>query len=182
MFTVSLVLLNPCVNDTIKNFVTITLPGPSPAVSGPTTICKGDKYTYTVTGGSTYNWFNNTTASTLALAPASNTVYSVSATNNGCTLSKTFTVTVSPCTGIAAHSPDGLSLQVFPNPFNDALKIETNEACTLFITDLNGAIINQSQLKAGTNEINTLQLKAGVYFVKAIGVSGTWYSRILKID
>ena len=182
MFTVSLVLLNPCVNDTLKKFVTITLPGPTPAIAGPTTICKGDKYTYTVTGGSTYNWFNNTTASTLTLAPASNTVYSVSATNNGCTLSKTFSVTVSPCTGVAAHSPDGLSLQVFPNPFNDALKIEASEACTIIITDLNGSIVNESALKAGSNELNTAQLKAGIYFVKAKGVSGIWYSRIIKAE
>ncbi len=174
--------MNPCSNDTLKKVITISIVGPNPLVTGPTTICKGDKFTYTITGGSTYNWFNNTTASTIALSPVTNTVYSVSATSNGCTLSKTFSVTVSPCTGIAAHSPDGLSLQVFPNPFNDALKIETSEACTLIISDINGATINKSELNVGTNEINTVQLKAGVYFVKAIGVSGTWNSRIVKTE
>lgn len=181
-YTATLILLNPCSNDTLKKVITINTVGPNPIVTGPTTICKGDKFTYTVTGGSTYDWFNNTTASTIALSPVTNTVYSVSATSNGCTLSKTFSVTVSPCTGIAAHSPAGLTLQVFPNPFDDALKIETSQACTLIITDLNGAVISESQLKAGSNEINTEHLKAGIYYVKAIGVSGTWHSRIVKTE
>jgi len=47
------------VNDTLKKVINITTLGPIPAVSGPSVICRGEKYVYTASGGSTYLWANN---------------------------------------------------------------------------------------------------------------------------
>ena len=129
-YTVQLILLNNCTNDTLKKVINITTLGPTPAVSGPSVICRGEKYVYTASGGSTYLWANNNaTTATQTLAPTTTTSYTVSATTNGCTLSKTFTVTVNPCTGIEAYQNNGL-WQVFPNPFKDVLSVEASQMPT----------------------------------------------------
>ena len=129
-YTVQLILLNNCTNDTLKKVINITTLGPTPAVSGPSVICRGEKYVYTASGGSTYLWANNNaTTATQTLAPTTTTSYTVSATTNGCTLSKTFTVTVNPCTGIEAYENNGL-WQVFPNPFKDVLSVEASQMPT----------------------------------------------------
>ena len=129
-YTVQLILLNNCTNDTLKKVINITTLGPTPAVSGPSVICRGEKYVYTASGGSTYLWANNNATSfTQTLAPTTTTSYTVSATTNGCTLSKTFTVTVNPCTGIEAYENNGL-WQVFPNPFKDVLSVEASQMPT----------------------------------------------------
>ena len=180
-FTASLILINPCVNDTIKKIITISTPGPTPAIAGPLNICKGDKATYTVSGGSSYTWFNNTSASTLTLSPTTNTVYSVSATINGCTLSKTFSVSVNPCTDINSLTK-GVYLKVFPNPFSNFIKLETSQNCNLLIIDINGQQVLESKLLAGENEINTETLKAGVYSLHINGLNGAAYSRLVKME
>ena len=129
-YTVQLILLNNCTNDTLKKVINITTLGPTPAVSGPSVICRGEKYVYTASGGSTYLWANNNaTTATQTLAPTTTTSYTVSATTNGCTLSKTFTVTVNPCLGIDAFQNNGL-WQVFPNPFKDVLSVEASQMPT----------------------------------------------------
>ncbi len=129
-YTVQLILFNNCTNDTLKKVINITTLGPTPAVSGPSVICRGDKNVYTASGGSTYLWSNNnSTTATQTLAPTTTTGYTVSATTNGCTLSKTFTVTVNPCLGIEAYQNNGL-WQVFPNPFKDVLSVEASQVST----------------------------------------------------
>jgi PKD repeat protein len=129
-YTVQLILLNNCTNDTLKKVVTITTLGPTPAVAGPSVICKGEKNTYTVSGGTSYLWSGtNATTATQTLSPTSTTNYTVSATANGCTLSKTFTVTVNPCTGVEAYENNGL-WHVFPNPFKDVLSVEASQVST----------------------------------------------------
>src|SRR5688572_2156916 len=52
-YTVKLILYSPCVNDTVTQVVNLTAPGPSIAVSGIFNICKGEKRTFTATGGTT---------------------------------------------------------------------------------------------------------------------------------
>ena len=129
-YTVQLILFNNCTNDTLKKVINISTLGPTPAVSGPSVICRGEKYVYTASGGSTYLWANNNATSfTQTLAPTTTTSYTVSATTNGCTLSKTFTVTVNPCLGIDAFQNNGL-WQVFPNPFKDVLSVEASQMPT----------------------------------------------------
>jgi PKD repeat protein len=180
-YTVTLIMYSNCTNDTLKKVITLTTPGPNPTVAGPDVICKGEKYTYTVSGGTTYKWFNNSTAPTLTLAPTTTTVYSVSATTNGCTLSKTFTVTVNPCTGIEAVQSNGV-WRVFPNPFSNELSIESSVASKLMLFDLNGSLVLESDLNSGQNKINTEQLKAGVYTLKALSADGAWRARFVKME
>ncbi|MDI1354133.1 MAG: PKD domain-containing protein [bacterium] len=175
-YSVSLILLNPCSNDTVTKTVTVAVAGPSPAISGNTLICKGEKNTYSVTGGSTYSWSTGGGTSTVALTPTQTTVFSASATTNGCTLSKSYTVTVNPCTGLNAD--EEYKVQIFPNPVSRLLNIEVEDPAQLRIFDLNGIIILQQSLKPGTNSIDLLLLAPTVYIVEI----GNWRGRVIKIN
>ena len=185
-YTVQLILLNNCTNDTVKKVINITTLGPTPAVSGPSVICRGEKYVYTASGGSTYLWANNNATSfTQTLAPTTTTSYTVSATTNGCTLSKTFTVTVNPCTGIEAYQNNGL-WQVFPNPFKDVLSIEAALVTT------SGGAANTSNVLRLVNvlgeelisvyfenkiDLDMTNLSKGIYFVQLLDKNKVLFSK-----
>ena len=185
-YTVQLILLNNCTNDTLKKVINITTLGPTPAVSGPSVICRGEKYVYTASGGSTYLWANNNATSfTQTLAPTTTTSYTVSATTNGCTLSKTFTVTVNPCTGIEAYQNNGL-WQVFPNPFKDVLSIEAA------LVPTSGGAANTSKVLRLVNvlgeelisvyfenkiDLDMTNLSKGIYFVQLLDKNKVLFSK-----
>ncbi len=180
-YTVKLVLLNACTNDTLMQAVNITTMGPTPAVAGPTLICKGDRYNYSVSGGSTYLWSTGSTATAVALQPTQTTVYTVSATANGCTQSKTFTVTVNPCLGIEDLEAAGL-WKVYPNPVVNELQIESALEGSFKLFDLNGFLILEETLQSGENTINTTSLKPGVYTIRLDNGKLSRNLRIVKID
>ncbi len=181
-YTVKLMLINNCSIDTITQSLAVTsVLGPGPSVAGPSLICKGDRYTYTVSGGNTYLWSTGSTSTAIALQPTITTVYSVSATSNGCTQSKTFTVNVSPCTG--SNKVDDLELlRIYPNPVNNELNIEMAIASTLKVFDLNASLVLEAELNTGSNTINTSRLKAGFYSMSIINSSFTRQLRFLKLE
>jgi len=185
-YTVQLILFNNCTNDTLKKVINISTLGPTPAVSGPSVICRGEKYVYTASGGSTYLWANNNaTTATQTLAPTTTTSYTVSATTNGCTLSKTFTVTVNPCTGIEAYQNNGL-WQVFPNPFKDVLSIEAA------LVPTSGCAANTSNVMRLVNvlgeelisvyfenkiDLDMTNFNKGIYFVQLLDKNKVLFSK-----
>jgi PKD repeat protein len=180
-YTVTLILYSACTNDTLRNAITLTIPGPTLNVAGNFNICAGEKHTYTVSGASSYQWSNNSTASTVALAPATTTVYSVSGTLNSCTLSKSFTVSVVPCAGISTLENNG-AFTIFPNPFKDVLSVEATSSSELVVFELSGKLVLKSKLNAGRNEINTSELKAGVYLIQAKNEESVWRGRFVKVE
>jgi PKD repeat protein len=180
-YTVKLVLLNACTNDTLIQSVNITTMGPTPAVTGPTLVCKGDRYTYTVSGGTSYLWSNGVSTSTAALQPTLTTAYTVSATANGCTQSKTFTVNVSPCLGIEDLEAAGI-WKVYPNPVVKELKIESAFGGSLKVFDLSGRVVFEAMLEQGENTINTSSVKAGVYNLQLSHPNFTLNLRMVKVE
>jgi hypothetical protein len=113
------------------------------------------------------------------LAPTTSSVYSVRTTSNSCSLSKSFSITVNPCTGIAAIDAGG-QWQVYPNPFNDILNIVTSIACDVYLYDMGGRLVGHYALKPGINQIPTHDLSSGVYSLKAFGEGGVWVSKVVK--
>jgi gliding motility-associated-like protein len=84
--------------DTVQ--VTVT-PRPALITSGPVAICSGSSTTLTATGGTTYSWLPTTglssgSGTSVTANPAATTVYSVTATSNGCSTTDTIRVTVKP--------------------------------------------------------------------------------------
>jgi len=181
-YSVSLILYNNCTNDTLKKVITVSTVGPTLSVAGSSIICKGAKANYTASGGSTYNWSNNASTATVALTPSVTTAYSVSATTNGCSVSKQFTVTVSPCTGIASTNSADVLFSMFPNPVKNTLNIEAPTRAQIRMYDLTGKIILASNCVEGHNEINTAELKPGLYVIEASSSLGLWRGRVVKVE
>ncbi len=70
-------------------------PLPEPQIAGNTTVCKGNGTVLTATGGVSYVWSDGTSDSQIAVIPNTNSVYSVTVTDQyGCKASKSATVTV----------------------------------------------------------------------------------------
>ena len=183
-YTVSLILFNNCTNDTLKQVVNITTAGPNPQVAGTFTVCKGDKQTYTVSGGSSYLWFNNATTNTISLSPSTSTVYSVRTTSNGCNVSKSFSVTVNPCLGLSPVVLDSArtDIRIYPNPATNKLFIETSAACDIQIYNISGQLVLQTKLQQGKNELNLELLKPGMYSIKSNLGATAWYSKLIKVE
>jgi PKD repeat protein len=171
-YTVSLIQHNPCSDDTIKQAITLTTPGPVVTVQGKDTICKGESYIYTVSGGIAYLWSTGSNSPSVVLNPTQTTVYSASALLNGCTLSKSFTVTVDLCSSIQyfkAEIPSSMLFTIYPNPCGDILHIEFEKNKT--ITNVEVQIINSTgqivkEEKIATNAtINIYDLPSGAYIL-----------------
>jgi hypothetical protein len=175
-YTVKLIQLNPCTNDTVTKVVTVSALGPTPSVSGNFEICKGEKRTYTVSGGSSYAWSSGGTASTTVLNPQQTTAYTASVTLNGCMATKGFTVDVLGCAGINALEGEGFRL--FPNPVRDRLTIIAEEAFEINVYNLNGGLISRQNLIKGENTLATKELSAGVYIIEMNG----WRGKIIKME
>lgn len=71
-------------------------PSPAPAITGITSICKGQSTTLTSTTAGPYLWNTGATSASILVTPAITTTYNVSVTQNGCTGTNTITVTVIP--------------------------------------------------------------------------------------
>jgi PKD repeat protein len=175
-FTATLILFNPCSNDTLTRLITVSALGPTVNVAGPTTICKGDRYTYTVSGGNSYQWSSGGSASTTALSPVQNTVYTASATLNGCSLSKSFSITVNPCLGMSAYERRG-TFEIFPNPASQNLNVSLQEVGgEIQILDCIGRVCKISKIESPAINIPIGDLPEGSYFavLKKTGFVSEW--------
>jgi len=81
-------------SDTIN--VTIT-PTPSPVITGSSPICLGDNAPLTASPGSNFQWSTGATTASISVAPTSDSIFTVTATNNGCVSEPdSFLVVVNP--------------------------------------------------------------------------------------
>ncbi|HQQ93716.1 MAG TPA: PKD domain-containing protein [Bacteroidia bacterium] len=180
-YTAQLIVYNACGNDTLSQVLNISNIGPVPSVAGPSLICKGDRYTYSASGGNTYNWSTGASTSTVSLNPTVTTVYTLTATQNGCSVAKVFTVNVNPCLGIEAQS-QGAGFSLYPNPVQDVLKIHSGRACHLRVSDMQGREVLSQDLQAGENSLNTAGLAQGFYTLQFSDAGRTWWMKLVKVD
>ncbi len=92
-YTVTGTDLNGCTNATSIAVVVNALP--TPAITGPDSMCVGDTITLTASGGATYFWDTFFSGPSINVSPASNTTYGVTATDaNGCQAATSMLVVV----------------------------------------------------------------------------------------
>ncbi len=170
-YTASLILYNNCTNDTLTKVITVTAIGPNPVVTGNTNICKGEQHVYSISGGNSYVWLNtNATTPTQTYAPTASTQYTVKATTNGCTITKSFIVNVSECLGIAEQSSSSAGWLLYPNPTNADLQLNLNtqdaelQVKTRVLNSLGALLQTQTlELKNNTATLKTDELPDGTY-------------------
>jgi hypothetical protein len=184
-YTAKLITNYNCYSDTISVPVTIFAMAPALSVAGSFTICKGQTATYTASGGNTYNWSTGSNNPSIAVTPTSTTVYSVTATHtvNICQAEKTFTVYVSPCTGIEQiQAAAGNKLLVYPNPTQGKLIVETEKEGRLMVYNQLGDVILEQLMPAGKNNVDISRFSNGIYILSHITSSGKKIARLVKTE
>jgi hypothetical protein len=71
---------------------------------------------------------------------------------------------------------------MFPNPVKNTLNIEAPTRAQIRMYDLTGKIILASNCVEGHNEINTAELKPGLYVIEASSSFGLWRGRVVKVE
>lgn len=138
------------------------------ASSSSSVICTGNSATLSATGATSYNWNPGSLSGTsVAVSPTINTTYTVVGSNAaGCTNTKTVAVTVSACTGIQEQVNQN-SFILYPNPAKASVnvKLSNNTSASIQIMDVTGKFVtDKTEMKDEIN-INTSELKSGLYFV-----------------
>lgn len=179
-YSVKLIVYSNCTNDTIVQVINVNNLASPVTVSGNSVICKGDNRTYTATGASTYSWTGSSSTTSLAsLNPTLTTTYTLTGFANGCSSTKVFTVTVEPCQGIS-KTEAGTFISVYPNPFNDELRIDIEKEGKLKLISLDGKLVMETQIQKGSNTINTGLLKPGLYIAECEQENNLVRFRVVK--
>ena len=84
--------------------LSVTVNATPTVVANSTTICTGSSANIIATGATTYSWNTGATTASISVSPTTNTNYSVTGTTNGCTNTKTVSVTVSAAPSILVNS------------------------------------------------------------------------------
>lgn len=92
---------NGCSN--VKTATVTVKATPTVAVSNAT-ICSGSSANLTATGATTYSWSTGASTSSVVVSPTSNTNYTVVGSTNGCSNTKTVSVTVKSTPTVTASS------------------------------------------------------------------------------
>lgn len=126
---------------------------------------------------SSYSWSGAATGTTNPLAFATGTaagvkVFTLTATSpDGCVGTTTFSQTVVVCGTVGLPDVDGnLETAIFPNPFVNEIKVSALEG-TVIIYNAIGQEVMNVRVHFEQN-INTVDLPKGAYFVKAINING----------
>lgn len=159
------------------------IPLPVLAVSGNTLICQGSSASLTATGANTYLWTSNLVyaGASVALAPAITTAYVLEGTDsNGCKGTKSVTVAVDPCTGIAGISTSSGVVSVYPNPNSGVFTVALDNGLnkTIEVVDVMGRVVLVNTTSYDLAEVNISALTNGVYYVK---VKSESISEVIKI-
>ena len=168
-YTVNGTNTNGCSN---TKSITVTVNAkPTITINSPS-ICVGQSATLTASGATTYTWNTNSNSTSIVVSPSVSTNYTVNGTNtNGCSNTKSITVTVNACTGInEAQLPNELS--VYPNPTKDNITVVSSPnfiGKTYSITDQLGKLITNGKLTSNNMKISLSSFPNGLYFVKIEG-------------
>lgn len=152
-------------------------------VSGNTLMCVGNPNVLTGNGATSYTWSTSSNSSSISVSPTVTTTYSVVGTNttNGCYGTSTFTQAVSPCTGLQNKTALNNELLVFPNPGSGLFIIAGLEnGATIEVHNILGEVIYNTQAESDKVQLDLLEQKNGIYFIKC-SVNGQTYShKIIK--
>jgi hypothetical protein len=171
-----------CGIDTIIQPVTIL---PSPVIAAAhRTICIGTTASLTASGATSYTWSpGNITTSGYTANPSSSAVYTVTGTgSNSCTASKTVSVTVKSCVGIAEDVLKDPPI-VLPNPSSGNFELKgTVHGALIEIYSSDGKILTTSKCTSGSEFISLGEYPDGIYILSYRVNSATFRMKMIKIN
>jgi len=143
------------------------------AVSSKTSVCRGQSFTLTAGGASSYSWNTGATTGTVVTSSTlvANVNYTVEGTDaNGCRNTAVITIKVNSCIGI--EEPEANPISVYPNPASQQLTLNTNLAMgkTLKIWDATGKLVYETPVKQTSINLNIASWASGIY---TLGITET---------
>ncbi len=155
----------------------------SGTISGPSAICQGNTYNFTCSGSNatSYQWWaNNASVSgTGSVVPVTfatgNAILYVLPVNSSCSgVSSSYSIAVSPCTGLDEQFSNGVFVNVYPNPNNGLVNINAlHEISSVVIVDLNGKVVySNNSVNASNQQLDLSSLPNSVYLMKVKLSSG----------
>jgi hypothetical protein len=162
--------------------VTVTV-NQAPTVSlGPDTVVCENNFPYQITAtgtpGATYTWDNGATGNPISVATAG--AYTVTATSNsGCTSTDVIIVESDPCAGIIEQ---GMSIVLYPNPFNENVQITSTESidAQLEVYGSDGRIVYTTRMNGQHATLSLTNLARGNYMVKIVHNGTIHVTKLVK--
>ncbi len=165
-YTVTGLANNGCKTKLTKTIMVNSLPTLT-AITNNTLLCNGQTAFLSVTGATTYTWSTNENTSNIAVSPIVQTTYTVDGTDsNGCSNVTTITQSTSLCTDVNQLQNNNY-INVFPNPFNNQITVNSNSANQLIqIFNSMGLIVYSSTIDKDKIVIDLSNHSSGFYFMK----------------
>jgi hypothetical protein len=171
VYTVGAIVMGSVTSCPAYNTVTVTVNAtPTINITSSATksvVCKNDRIILTAGGASSFVWYNQSTASTVAFTGTINVLHTLTVTGidaNGCTGAGSIQFQVSPCNGLDETDPTAL-LRAYPNPAAGILTVESPSSMDVIIFSTLGQKVSEVHLDAGKNEVDLAVLPEGVYYL-----------------
>ncbi|MBA4241212.1 MAG: hypothetical protein C0448_10825 [Sphingobacteriaceae bacterium] len=169
---------NSCSNTATVSLAVNQTPTVS-AVASQTLLCDdgstGSSILTASSNGTSYLWSDGATTMTTVVTPSVTSVYTITATGNGCSADAYVTVTVSNCNGIKDLASDEIS--IFPNPTNGNVTISIPASIegnvTVEVYDAIGKLTIKENITNNMSNVNLSKLEDGMYMFKIINNNKT---------
>jgi hypothetical protein len=179
-----------CHSDSMMSQVVVNAIDPHLSFVGSTSICLGEPVNLKVRGADVFSWqipsnFSGakTSDSTIIGSPTITAVFTVTGTNSPglCTQVSHFTLSVNECLGVSTQTARKNGVELFPNPVENSLFIETQSETQVLIYNLTGQLLKEQVLAAGKTEIDLHQINGGIYTLHYENVQGKGCVKLCKI-
>jgi hypothetical protein len=156
---------------------------PTASIAGNSLICQGNTVTLSASGGQSYLWSTGDSAATITVAPVTDSLFSVQATDAiGCSDTASIVVQVDVCSSSDYKEASDHSLEIFPNPFTDSFSILSNDKIEqVDIYDLAGKL-TFSKRAIYKNTIEMGNFAPGSYLVRILSDKVQAIRSVIKIN
>ena len=168
--------VNGLKSEDAKVTITVTpLPAATATNNGP--YLEGKTIELTGTGGGTYTWTGPASFASTEASPkiveskvVNSGTYSLVVSKDGCKITVTTSVTVSPILSINPNLA-GREATIYPNPAEDLIKIDlsavkTTTAAIIELYDFEGRSLLKQESTKTVSELNIRSLTSGIYLLK----------------
>jgi hypothetical protein len=157
-------------------------------ISDKDTICDGEEVQLFGFGAKTYTWIspggNVNLQNTFTVSPTTNSTYTLQGADSlGCINNLKADIVVNLCTSKLENNRNKFNLEVYPNPSNGNLLIQSNEEIkSISITEISGKQIVFTEVKTNNYSklINISDSPSGIYFIHAVTSIGIQNLKIVK--
>lgn len=174
---------NGCVGSAVLSLSVSPLPTVNISLT-PSVVCSGQSATITSSAANSYSWSTGQTSQNIVVTPPAVSQYVVTVKNAaGCSKTSAPLVLITEaCVGINETSLTDETINIFPNPTNGSLTIQSVDPIQkLVFRDISGRTVLERSFDLDTDiKLSMENLSTGVYMVEIHSTSNTKIVKIAK--